>query len=369
MSRSRTTAPRGRRSPGSPTCGCRCSRCRTRDPSCRRRSTRPGWSVCAPVASERGFDRLLVIYADREHSANLAWLTGFDPRFEEALRRRGAHGHAARSSSATSAGAWPAPRRCPWSASCSRTSACRASRGTDRGRWPRSCGDAGSGAAAGSASSAGRPLADDAGPRRPGVPRRRAPPADRSDGRGRRTPPDLLIDAADRPARRSTSPRQLVAMEAASCRTSQGVRRPDRSAWSPGSRSSEAVALLDWNGCPAVLPPDADGRSPCHARAPEPERPADPARRPVHRRVRRSGARSTVGPGSSWPTRRSCRRGRRLRRDASSGRTSRRSPSGTRRFTSASRRPPSTGSSSAASATRSSACSSIRATRSGSTNG
>jgi hypothetical protein len=27
----------------------------------------------------------LVIYADREHSANLAWLTGFDPRFEEAL--------------------------------------------------------------------------------------------------------------------------------------------------------------------------------------------------------------------------------------------------------------------------------------------
>ncbi|HWA17861.1 MAG TPA: hypothetical protein VG757_02590 [Devosia sp.] len=27
----------------------------------------------------------VVIYADREHSANLAWLTGFDPRFEEAL--------------------------------------------------------------------------------------------------------------------------------------------------------------------------------------------------------------------------------------------------------------------------------------------
>lgn len=31
-----------------------------------------------------GFD-VLVIYADREHAANLAWLTGFDPRFEEAL--------------------------------------------------------------------------------------------------------------------------------------------------------------------------------------------------------------------------------------------------------------------------------------------
>jgi hypothetical protein len=35
-------------------------------------------------ASESGFDALLV-YADREHFANLAYLTGFDPRFEEAL--------------------------------------------------------------------------------------------------------------------------------------------------------------------------------------------------------------------------------------------------------------------------------------------
>ncbi len=32
----------------------------------------------------RGYDRL-VVYADREHSANLAYLTGFDPRFEEAV--------------------------------------------------------------------------------------------------------------------------------------------------------------------------------------------------------------------------------------------------------------------------------------------
>ena len=34
---------------------------------------------------ERGLDQL-VVYADREHSANLSYLTGFDPRFEEALR-------------------------------------------------------------------------------------------------------------------------------------------------------------------------------------------------------------------------------------------------------------------------------------------
>ncbi|HSK07565.1 MAG TPA: aminopeptidase P family N-terminal domain-containing protein [Acidimicrobiia bacterium] len=34
--------------------------------------------------AERGYDRL-VVYADREHSANLSYLTGFDPRFEEAI--------------------------------------------------------------------------------------------------------------------------------------------------------------------------------------------------------------------------------------------------------------------------------------------
>ncbi len=35
-------------------------------------------------ADARGYDRV-VVYADREHSANAAFLTGFDPRFEEAL--------------------------------------------------------------------------------------------------------------------------------------------------------------------------------------------------------------------------------------------------------------------------------------------
>lgn len=34
--------------------------------------------------AERGLDTI-VVYADREHSANLAYLSGFDPRFEEAL--------------------------------------------------------------------------------------------------------------------------------------------------------------------------------------------------------------------------------------------------------------------------------------------
>lgn len=34
--------------------------------------------------TEAGHDAL-VVYADREHAANMSWLTGFDPRFEEAL--------------------------------------------------------------------------------------------------------------------------------------------------------------------------------------------------------------------------------------------------------------------------------------------
>jgi len=35
-------------------------------------------------AAARGYEHL-VVYADREHSANLSYLTGFDPRFEEAI--------------------------------------------------------------------------------------------------------------------------------------------------------------------------------------------------------------------------------------------------------------------------------------------
>ena len=45
-------------------------------------------------ADEHGYDQL-VVYADREHSANLAYLTGFDPRFEEAMLVVGATGEPA----------------------------------------------------------------------------------------------------------------------------------------------------------------------------------------------------------------------------------------------------------------------------------
>src|SRR5258706_1026730 len=47
--------------------------------------------AAAARAAGAGLD-CLVVYADREHSASLAYLTGFDPRFEEALLLLGAVG-------------------------------------------------------------------------------------------------------------------------------------------------------------------------------------------------------------------------------------------------------------------------------------
>ena len=49
-----------------------------------RRYAERGWPRSARARRAAGYDRL-VVYADREHSANLAFLTGFDPRFEEAM--------------------------------------------------------------------------------------------------------------------------------------------------------------------------------------------------------------------------------------------------------------------------------------------
>ena len=63
---------------------------------------------------ERGYDRL-VVWADREHSANVAYLTGFDPRFEEAVLVVGGGGDPALlvgNECFASAEAAPLPLRC-----------------------------------------------------------------------------------------------------------------------------------------------------------------------------------------------------------------------------------------------------------------
>ena len=64
----------------------------------------------------------VVVYADREHSANLSYLTGFDPRFEEAVlivgrdgepadpRRQRVLGHGRRGAAADAAPSLPGPQ-------------------------------------------------------------------------------------------------------------------------------------------------------------------------------------------------------------------------------------------------------------------
>ena len=62
----------------------------------------------APASADGrpGYDHL-VVWGDREHSANIAYLTGFDPRFEEAVLIVGRDRRARRSCSATSASGSP----------------------------------------------------------------------------------------------------------------------------------------------------------------------------------------------------------------------------------------------------------------------
>jgi hypothetical protein len=196
-------------------------------------------------AAARGYDRL-VVFADREHSANLSYLTGFDPRFEEAILILGSTGlpvllagneciglarHAAlpveaillqdlslpsqprdRSKSLveilTGAGiarggkigvvGWKAPRERSWIEA------------------PAFLVDT---------------LRDIVGPA--GVVENAT---------------DLLIDAADG-LRIINEPEQIAAFEHASCETSTGIRNL-LFGLRPGMREREAVRLLEWSGAP-----------------------------------------------------------------------------------------------------------------------
>jgi hypothetical protein len=193
----------------------------------------------------RGLD-LLLVYADREHSANLSWLTGFDPRFEEAVLIVGPDGDPAvlvGNECFGTAGAAPLPMRRHLVQDLSLTDQPR-----DRSR----------------------PLADilaDEGivrGARVGVAgwktyaRRdwlEAPAflVDTlrelvgADGSVENAS-DLFIDAATG-LRTSNEVEQLIAFEYASCHTSEGVKRLLR-ALRPGLTEQQGVALLGWNGMP-----------------------------------------------------------------------------------------------------------------------
>ena len=196
-------------------------------------------------ATERGHD-LLVVYADREHSANLAYLTGFDPRFEEAILLLGMSGRPlllAGNECIGLARAAPLPVEPVLFQELSLPSQPR-----DRSKG------------------LGEILSDAAlrGGLRVGVVGWKTGP-DRSwinapaylvdtlraavGERGEVSDAtDLLIDAGDG-LRVTSEPAQIAAFEHAACQTSDGIRNL-LFGLRPGMREREAVRLLEWTGAP-----------------------------------------------------------------------------------------------------------------------
>jgi Xaa-Pro aminopeptidase len=191
-----------------------------------------------------GYDRL-VVYADREHSANLAYLTGFDPRFEEAILVVGGAAKPAilvGNECYGMAGAAPLPMRRHLFQDLSLPGQPR-----DRSRPLREIlGDEGitDGARIGVVGwkpYAERSVLD--------VPSFLADELRRLAGEGNvENANDLLIDPADG-LRVINEVEQLAAMEAAACTTSSGVQAL-LNGLRPGMRERDAVALLGWDGTP-----------------------------------------------------------------------------------------------------------------------
>ncbi|OFW52948.1 MAG: hypothetical protein A2V75_04735 [Actinobacteria bacterium RBG_16_70_17] len=191
------------------------------------------------------WDRL-VVYADREHSANLSYLTGFDPRFEEALLVLAPEGDPAVLAGNECyglAGAAPVPLRRHLFQDFSLPGQPR-----DRSRpLGEILADEGIGAGARVGVIGWKQYADPAALDVPAyiVDALRAltwPGGVVENAAG------LLIDAAEG-LRVVNEVEQLAAFEYAACHTSQGVRRL-LFGLQPGLREDEAVRLLQWNGMP-----------------------------------------------------------------------------------------------------------------------
>ncbi len=196
-------------------------------------------------ADARVLDRVIV-YADREHSASISYLTGFDPRFEEALLVLGSDGDPAilvGNECWGTAGAAPLPMRRHRFQDFSLPNQPR-----DRSR-PLSEILGAEGIATGSRVGV-------VGWKRYARPEMSDLPAYLIDelrtlvgtGGSVENATDILIDPGDG-LRVVSEVEQLAAFEWASCQTSQGVRSL-LGGLRPGMSEHEAVALLGWNGWP-----------------------------------------------------------------------------------------------------------------------
>jgi hypothetical protein len=197
------------------------------------------------AAAERGLDRV-VLYADREHSASISWLTGFDPRFEEAIVILGSDDDPAilvGNECWGMAGAAPLPMRRYLHQDLSLPDQPRhRSRPIDE-----VLGDEGIGSGARVGVIGWKTYSD---PTWTDVPswladRLRAlvgPAGSVTNVTG------LLIDPGSG-LRTVNEPEQIASFEYASSHTSNGVRRV-LAGLRPGMTEQEAVALLGWNGMP-----------------------------------------------------------------------------------------------------------------------
>ena len=195
-------------------------------------------------ADEAGHD-VLVVYADREHSANLSYLTGFDPRFEEAMLIVGPTDEPAiltgNECYGTAGAAALAMRRHLFQDFSLPSQPRDRSRPLSEILREEGVGDASAVGVIGWKEFEDRTRIE--------IPAyvvdelRAITPSGSLANAGH-----LLTDAADG-LRVINEPEQLAAFEYAACRTSNGVRRLIRGL-EPGLREAEAVALLEWNGMP-----------------------------------------------------------------------------------------------------------------------
>jgi hypothetical protein len=195
--------------------------------------------------ARRGHDRL-VVWADREHSAGLAFLSGFDPRFEEAILVLGPEGEPAilvGNECFGTAGAAPLPMRRHLLQDLSLPSQPR-----DRSRpLAEILADEGIVPGASVGVVGWKTYADRATIEAPAFLvdelRRLTGPGGTVESAS-----DLLIDPADG-LRIINDVDQLAVFEWASTQTSGGIRSL-LTGLRPGLTEREAVRLLDWNGSP-----------------------------------------------------------------------------------------------------------------------